>query len=344
MGYRFPSIPYLKLHFHLAARQEAFLSEAKGSMLRGSFGHALRKTVCVMGPKQECRACMLRRQCVYTRLFETYIEGEPPRFLRGLDTSPRPYIFYAPDLRREYGQGEALEFDLTLLGNTGELHPYVIFAVSQMAERGFTTRQSRFHLQRVDWLLPADLPDYQDDAPHEASRTIYDGCTQCLKQVAASFPITDATPLPSPLTLRFLSPTRLKLDNQLAADFSFRQLVFKMIRRVLEIAYFYVPDAEIDWEFHEMLELADKVEIVKKNLHWEDWQRHSNRQKAEMLMGGFTGEIELQGDLAPFSALLKTCEVLHIGKGTVFGNGKIEIMRFDDSSSREHSPHAHAKA
>jgi len=42
-------------------------------------------------------------------------------------------------------------------------------------------------------------------------------------------------------------------------------------------------------------------------------------------MGGFTGEIVLEGDLTPFTELLRTCEILHVGKGTVFGNGKIEI-------------------
>jgi len=325
MSYHLPAVPYLKLNFVLAAQQEAFLSEIKGSMLRGAFGHALRRTVCIMGAMHECRDCMLRRQCVYTRLFETYIEGEPPRFLRGLDTSPRPYIFHSSDNRREYRQGDLFAFDLTLLGNVGELHPYVIFAVAQMAERGLGAHQYRFHLEKVEWLPPEPLLEQPDDDPHEDSRIIYDGCTQCLKQVAHSYHVPVSDPLQSPLTLKFLTPTRLKFDNELARDFSFRQLVFKMIRRVLEIAYFYVPDATIDWEFHSLLEQASSIKIAKKALQWEDWQRHSNRQKAEMLMGGFTGEIVLEGDLTPFTELLRTCEILHVGKGTVFGNGKIEL-------------------
>jgi hypothetical protein len=64
-------------------------------MLRGAFGHALRGAVCVMGPAQPCATCSLRGPCHYTRLFETFIEGEPPPLLKGLNTAPRPYVFEA---------------------------------------------------------------------------------------------------------------------------------------------------------------------------------------------------------------------------------------------------------
>jgi hypothetical protein len=43
-----------------------------------------------------------------------------------------------------------------------------------------------------------------------------------------------------------------------------------------------------------------------------------------MKMGGFVGEMVLEGELAPFEELLRICEVVHVGKGCVFGNGKIE--------------------
>jgi hypothetical protein len=36
---------------------------------------------------------------------------------------------------------------------------------------------------------------------------------------------------------------------------------------------------------------ADDVQIVKRDLHWQDWQRRSNRQNTTMKMGGFVGKI-----------------------------------------------------
>ncbi len=117
----------------------------------------------------------------------------------------------------------------------------------------------------------------------------------------------------------------MKFNNNLTIDFTFRMLVFKMIRRVLELAHFHVPAAKIDWEFHPLLVAADDVKIAHRDLRWVDWERRSNRQKTEMMMGGFTGEMVLEGDLAPFAELLRICEVVHVGKGCVFGNGKIQI-------------------
>jgi hypothetical protein len=49
-----PRIPYLRLRCTLRAEQPARLPPYKGSTLRGGFGHALRRTVCVMGPAQPC--------------------------------------------------------------------------------------------------------------------------------------------------------------------------------------------------------------------------------------------------------------------------------------------------
>jgi hypothetical protein len=125
MLYRLPSIPHLRLRFTLIAQKEAFLPSFKGSLLRGAFGHALRRTVCVMGPQQPCPTCMLRRQCSYPRIFETLIEaGEPvPRFLRGLPTAPRPYVIEPFDERRLYRNGDVLEFDFVLIGQAIELYP-----------------------------------------------------------------------------------------------------------------------------------------------------------------------------------------------------------------------------
>lgn len=364
MTYQLPDIHYQRLRFCLTARQEAFLPAFKGSLLRGAFGHALRRTVCVMGPQQPCPTCMLRRQCAYPRLFETLIEPEEnvPRFLRGLPTAPRPYVFEPFDERRLYRVGETLQFDFILLGQAIDLHPFAIFAVSQMAEQGLGFKRMPFQLEKVFWQsleskrqtaknkmqeAGADLPLVSDhrenDDDDDKWRLLYDGATRRLLETPTpqlahldfpsislnenrSQPANETTGEPSNcLTVNFLTPTRLKFKNDLTIDFTFRMLVFKMLRRVLELAHFHMPGAAIDWEFHPLLVAADAVKVVQRDLRWLDWERRSNRQKTEMLMGGFVGELVLAGELAPFHDLLRICEVVHVGKGCVFGNGKIAI-------------------
>lgn len=322
--YPLPPLRYLHLRFILQAETEARLPEFKGSMLRGAFGHALKRTVCAMGPEIPCSKCMLKGQCAFTRLFETFIQGEPPRFLRGLDTAPRPIIFDPGATPPVLQAGDPLPFELKLLGSAVDFLPYVVFAVLQMAQSGLGAQRHPFTLTEVHCLQPNDSPDHPLDWA-----TLYDARTQSLLFAPTPLQLPSSPPFSiqhSKFIIRFLTPIRLKFDGRYSLDFNFRALVFKMLRRVLELVYFYEPKAEINWEFHDLLVAADDVHITRHDLHWADQQRYSNRQQTKMMMGGFIGELELEGNLQPFLDLISTAEVLHIGKGTVFGLGKMKML------------------
>ena len=332
MEYVLPGIPYLKLRFVFTAPGAAMLPQFKGSMLRGAFGHALKRTVCVMTPKQPCENCMLRGQCVYTRIFETFIEGSPPPFLKGVQTAPRPFIIDAFDEQTEYEKGRELTFGLTLLGAACQLYPYVIFAFHKAGEKGFTARSHPFRLQRVLW---HDTAFAAAEEKADGRKILYDGATQTLLDTPLPRSPEPANAIATPVTLQFLTPTRMKFNGHYGMEFTFRQLVFKMLRRVLEIAHFHIPEAQPDWDFHDYLVAADRVQITGFNLHWQDWHRYSNRQKTDMEMGGFVGEITLEGEVEPFAHLLKISEVLHVGKGTVFGLGKVRVEKLQSFLDEE---------
>jgi hypothetical protein len=48
-----------------------------------------------------------------------------------------------------------------------------------------------------------------------------------------------------------------------------------------------------------------------------------------MSVSGFVGEREIGGDLEPFAPLLRTAEVLHVGRGETFGLGRIKSTQKD---------------
>jgi hypothetical protein len=312
MPYQLPDIPFLKLRFRFTSEGDCTLPLFKGSMLRGAFGHALKKTVCVMGSGQPCNSCLLRPQCAYTRIFETFTEEEPPRPLKGLKTSPRPFVIDDFEPQRTFRKGDSFKLDLTLFGRACEMYPYVIFAFLRAGEQGFGVRRHRFELRETLWFDKAWIP-------------LYDGEKKSLVQMATTQTIQPNGGLSSPLMLRFLTPTRIKTDSKLTMELSFRQLAVKMITRVLEIAHFHAPGSIVDWNFKDLIEASKDVRIVESKLFWEDVKRYSNRQNTKMSMGGFWGEMVLEGELEPFEKLFRTCEVLHVGKGTVFGLGKMRV-------------------
>ncbi len=314
--YRLPEINYLIFKFQLAALEDSGLPLSKGPMLRGAFGSALRSTVCSMKSPQECFRCLLRSKCTYTQIFETFISDKPPRFLKGLDTAPRPFVIDCSNQQWQFRKGEILEFTMTVIGNAISYIPFIVYAVHRMGERGLGARRKPFFLRSAE---------YQNSRGEWTQ--LYDGIRQKL------LPIPQTQETPSGVAeegiqwvhIEFVTPTRLKFRNEYSMEFNFRMLLFKMVRRILELAYFYQPDAQIDWEFHSLLVAANKVEILFSSLHWVDIERYSNRQRTTLKLGGFVGKLTLQGKMTPFLPVLYASEVLHVGKGTTFGLGKIRV-------------------
>ncbi len=316
LPYPLPRLPYARLRFTLRSVEGATLPPFKGSLLRGAFGHALRRATCSMGPDQGCPDCLLRQVCPYTRLFETLVEGEPPPFLRGLPTSPRPYVFEPGTEKSHFAPGDPLIFDLLLFGQAADLHGYTLVAVERMARTGLGADRSPFVLDRAELAVPGGWRSLCADGRLSESGTL-----------ARPEPLhpSDAPVGDGKATLRFLTPTRLMVRGRLLEEPVFRPLVFAILRRTLELAWFHHPGASLDWCFRPLLDLASGIRITARNLYWNDLERYSNRQERKVEIGGFTGQIDLEGDLEPFGPLLRTAEVLHIGKGATFGLGRVAV-------------------
>jgi hypothetical protein len=298
----------------LQAEEPAMMPAYQGSMLRGAFGHALRRTVCVLGPRQACDGCVLRQACVYMRIFEPFVEGEPPPFLRGIDQAVRPYVFEPLGHEGRLAPGETLRFDLLLFGQAVGLQAYAILAVERMARSGLGSGRARFRLALVE---AAD--------PGGATRRLFAAGSPPSSVPARPLVRPPGALPPGPVSLHFLTPLRLKVRDRLNDHPTFRGLAFNMLRRVLEMAHFHVPSAEIDWSFRDYLDRADAVHIAGADLRWHDWERWSQRQQSTMKLGGLVGHLHLEGDLAPFGPLLRAAEIVHVGKGATFGLGKVEV-------------------
>jgi hypothetical protein len=282
-------------------------------MLRGAFGHALRRTVCAMGPEQPCESCRLRQACVYPRIFETFVEGAPPPFLRGLASAPRPYVFEPGDDRQDFAAGDPLPFDLILIGQAVDLQAYVLLAVERMARSGLGVSRAPFELARAEARTPAGAP-----------LTLFVDGRATGPAAAPSLPSRaglDATRA----TIRLLTPLRLQERGHLSTTLDVRSLVLAMIRRTLELAWFHVPGAAIDWTFRPLLDHAAALRSTP-HVAWHDWERYSNRQQRKVTLGGLLGTLDLEGEIPEtLATLLRTAEILHVGKGATFGLGRIAL-------------------
>jgi len=309
-----PRLPYHRLRFTLRSRHRCTLPAFKGSTLRGAFGHALRRSVCSMPPQQPCRRCSLRDACTYSRLFETFITGPTPPWLGGSLAAPRPFVLEPGTDRTAFAPGDPLSFDFLLCGRAAEWSPYALLAVERMGGWGLGAGRHPFDLHQAQSLGP-------DGSWTELHRSGGPGP----RRLGPSPLCAETNGLPAErLTLRFTTPTRLQVGKRLLAELTPRALVFKMLRRHLELAHFYT-DAEVDWDFEPLLAHAESLRIETQRLTWQPLTRYSNRQQQKLAIGGLVGEITLVGELTALHPLLRSAEIFHIGKGTTLGLGKVAV-------------------
>lgn len=311
--------------FKLRALEDLLLPAYKGSTLRGGFGTALKNVVCALR-RQECKLCLLHRQCVYVYLFETP-PGNDSEMMRLYPAAPHPFVIDPPrsDLRR-VAAGESIEFGLVLIGRALDYLAHFIYAFIRLGENGLGSARGKFELIEV---LAAGV---------NGPSSIYRGSEQILKQP----PIVDVSSTIAArardfsgarlLTCKFLTPTRIKFAERLVEKPQFHHLIRSLVRRISSLCYFHCGE-KLNMDFRGIIERAESISGIDWKLRWVDWERYSTRQKQRMTLGGFVGAVTFRGDFTEFLPLLAVGEIFHLGKGATFGLGKYAISPGNESES-----------
>jgi hypothetical protein len=269
----------------------------------------------------------------------------------GQQHAPRPFVLEPPlEEKQHYLPGERITFGLTLVGRAVDYLPYVIFAVDETGRRGLGQERGRFVLESVscrtangeDRLIYDSAEQRLASGPF--SMTAEEFITQRLSQLFrdlglrahGSWPepeIRDLKPesrAPSPeprpflLKLRFLTPTRIRVQGDLQSGVTFELLMKNILRRIWQVVSLHCG-VESGFDHRRLIERAKGVTVVRSQLRWHDWERYSNRQGGPMKMGGFVGEMEFAGVDCEFLSVLVLGELFHVGTGTTMGLGKFEV-------------------
>jgi hypothetical protein len=323
------------LRFHLVPGQPLHLPAFnKGNSLRGGFGGAFRKLVCV-DMHWECADCSLRYTCPYTKVFNPFIPPDAPQF-SGNQNIPRPFIFKPPlSEQTHYAAGEPLVFDLVLVGTAIDYLPYFVVAFRELGVTGFGVNRACVRLDRVESIDSDETPT-----------TVYEASTNLVRPappLAFDVPSTEAfrpatsTPSgqvlfsqgarePKQLTLEFLTPTTLKSGStagragETVRRPAFHHLIKRLRDRVNALSTFY-GEGPLPMDFKAFGKAAERVETSADRTRWVERSRVARRRNVTHDLSGFVGALTVRGDLAPFLPLLQLGEYVHVGKNAVFGNG-----------------------
>lgn len=305
-------VRYARFRMEMAAVDRLRLPPYKGSTFRGAFGHAFKKLVCVKRDL-DCSTCLISDRCAYHYVFETPFGGggDP----RGYAFAPHPFVIQPPEETRSVYEPDApLHIGLVLVGRALEYLPYFIYAFEEMGRRGLGAGRGRAALKRIIALSSGeDLCIYQVETG----------------RLSSDYPVCAGPPeggeVGARLRLRLLTPTRLKAVGRYVRRLDFSLLVRALLRRSSDLARFHCG-AELALDYPLLIERAAGVSEVAAHVRWHDWERYSQRQGRKITLGGLSGEVEFAGDWAPFLPLLRLGADVHVGKGTVFGLGRYEIV------------------
>lgn len=299
--------------FNCTLQSETVLPPYKGSTFRGAFGVALKRAVCAI-KHTECYSCILNSRCIYAQTFETgNCVTKDSR--SSAPSPPSPYIIEPPlESSTFYKAGSPFKFSLMLFGEVNKSLPYFVYAFEIMGDTGIGKKikehRGRFVLDTV--VCEGDV--------------IYDSNSKKLKSPAPKELLLEDSDKNSnfcEVKINFLTPLRLKHNNEFSSKLPFHVLVRAMLRRVSSLfENFGAGEPKLD--YRGLIARSESICIKSANLHWHDWERYSNRQETAMLMGGLMGSITYSGDLAAYIGLIKLCQTLHIGKQTSFGLGLFE--------------------
>lgn len=126
----------------------------------------------------------------------------------------------------------------------------------------------------------------------------------------------------SGLRLAFEEPLRILRHGKLIYTPSFVDMAVAGLRRLCALSPVSVP---ADFQSR-ALDAARQLPTSGWRGHRQDLVRWSGRQKDRIEMRGVTGWLDLPGGAGLFRPLLAVLEWIHLGKGTVFGLGKLKLQ------------------
>jgi CRISPR-associated endoribonuclease Cas6 len=263
-----------------------------------------------------------------------------------------------PDRPRQFNIGDELRFGLVLIGRAIDYSPFLLHAISEMAYRGLGAGRASFDLKEVflkgtrgdsERIYSSDdrrltLPTRIGESLSEliaaklGEQTSGDGGTPALESInqmiaatlsqlarPASQSIAREGDNHSSLKLRFLTPARIRVKDDLQTSLSFQLLVRSLLRRVSMLVAVH-GSGRMQLDYRGLIERAGSARVVRSTLRWWDLERYTDRQDTKLKVGGLIGEVEYEGRVIDeFMPLICAGELLGVGTGTSLGLGRYQI-------------------
>ena len=327
-----PAIPLARFRLTLEATIDVELPINPGDLLHSRFGATLRRLFCSTR-QPACDGCLLITGCPYSYLFNTPITESSHPLLRHGGQAPHPFVFQLAPGHPMIKQGDNLDMPLVLIGRGVEYMPHILHTFESMTVAPGRGRRAQ---QGWPWRLQK-AAQYMADGRWQG---IYPtGRGQQQESVPAAAPSIEAPSHDKEVvTIRFVTPLSIKTKGKLLSHApSMDLLLTTLLRRAASLAAAHA--GVTDFADHLRLKsLVRQCSLLQADVGLLSWKRRSKRQGRDIPMQGLVGRATygpLPREIWPW---LKLGELIHIGRGTAYGLGAIEVRgpRVQVSESPSH--------
>lgn len=302
-------VDFVRVRFQLEFQEACALNLARFLGLRPLLGRVARQYLTSDGAEG------LRR---YKLLFEPEAVSDPVAVRKFQKPAPPFVLMLTPFPPATYDVGETFSLEMLFLGTSIPLIGDFLEILVQLGRSGLVDGASQFDVVEV-------------------CASGEDGVSQTVWRAGTS-PGSVAPPLDSlgswlerqwpegwPLTLQFVTPTRLLSNGRLLRRPTFPQVFPFMLRRVTSMVYAHAecePWVDLDLLF----QATEEIVSGKRSFEWHDWKELGEHRSLRQI-GGFTGSISLAGDtLTEIYWVIALASLFGIGKGAAFGAGRFRIV------------------
>lgn len=298
------SLEIAHLRIRLRILSNALLPVFKGSTFRGALGASMLKAWCIAG-KEVCHQCRFVSQCPYANFFK-------PHLARNGKSIPVPFILEPEmDKRTLLQGGDTAEFGLTVVGTALKWLPFVMAALFRGGSSGI------LGVSRAHFSIEIPRPPEKDGHEALAWEPI----------LSRELEVEDAMDVMRRTTriraIRFVTPCKIKDGGRVQGEPDGEMLLKALQTRLRAMSFFYGKDGDPEqiWPWHE----KPLLNTGKARLRWVVLERPSRTQRTRINIGGWVGTIPVESHNDPAEAILRLGELLHVGKNTTVGCGKIVL-------------------
>jgi hypothetical protein len=308
-------LSFVSLQFNGRTDNPESMPEFSGIPIRGALGNLLKQIVC-QSPHGDCNVCLLQSACPYPAVFE----GLPPAtrtFMTKYPRIPQPFVLSVEEPAPP-GSDSNFCFTVRLFGSAIRFWPYVCHTFFRAGETGLGRNRTIIHWQHVGGaadgqnVWSADSSGWSD--PEIRSAGTGDGISRDMLSNVQRLRWRFITPLNMPSIDVRKSPEELGL-----------QLFLGGRRRWETLQHFYgTPVGPPESAAPERR--FDAAEFRTIHSEFRPWAatRFSGRQHRRMTVEGLTGEAVIEGPWQQTGAWLTAAPIIHVGKKTSFGFGRVE--------------------